>query len=155
MSSRLYVATFTAVAATAVQDLFEVVAAAGARVQLHGWEISQSTEAGDAADEMVRLELVLGYTVSGSGGSAFTPLPIDAGIPAFGGTCETNNSTVANTGTAKTMHAAAFNVRAGHLWIPTPEMRIWLAKSERAVLRLNSTPADSISFSGTLYFEEE
>lgn len=151
----LYVATFAAVAATAAQDLFEVVASSSRRVLIHGWEIAQSTEAGDAQDEMLRLELLLGFTVSGSGGGSFTPLPLDAGHPAFGGTCEINNTTLANTGTSKTMHAAAFNVRAGHIWIPTPEMRIWLAKSERAVLRMNSTPADSISFSGSIYFEEE
>ena len=106
--SRLYVATFAAVAATAAQDLFEIVASSSSRVLIHGWEIGQSTEAGDAQDEMARLELILGYTVSGSGGSSFTPLPLDAGHAAFGGTCEINNTTLANTGTAKVMHPAAY-----------------------------------------------
>ncbi len=151
----MYVATFAAVSSgTAVQDFFEIVAAAGAVVKIHGWEIGQSTEQGDAADEQLRLELILGFTVSGSGGGSFTPLPLDASQAAFGGTCEINNTTVANTGTSKTMHSTAFNVRAGHIWVPTPEMRVVVAKSERAVLRLNQAPADAINFSGSIYFEE-
>lgn len=151
----MYVATFNAVSSgTAVQDFFEIVASSSAIVKIHGWDIGQSTEAGDAADEQLRLELIFGFTVSGSGGSSFTPLPLDASHAAFGGTCEINNTTVANTGTAKVMHSTGFNVRAGHIWLPTPELRPILAKSERAVLKLNLAPADAINFSGSIYFEE-
>jgi hypothetical protein len=154
--SHLFVVTFAAVSSgTAAQDLVEVVAGADRRIIIHGWEIGQSTEAGDAQDEQLRLELIRGFTVSGSGGSSFTPLPLDPAMDAFEGTAEINNTTLANTGTAETMHATGFNVRAGHLWIPTPEMRVTIAKSGRVVLRLNQAPADAINFSGSLYFEEE
>lgn len=151
---RLYVVTFTAVAATAPQDLVELNAPSDSPVIIHGWEVGQSTEAGDAADEQVRLELIRGHATSGSGGSAFTALPRLTGDTAFGGTCEINNTTIASTGTAEVIHATAFNVRAGHIWIPTPEIRPHGVASSRYVLRMNSTPADSISFSGTLWFEE-
>lgn len=154
MSGRMYVVTFAAVAATAAQDLVEVVAPSDGAVVIHGWDIGQSTEAGDAADEQLRLELIRNYSTSGSGGSTFTALELDEEDPAFGGTCEINNTTVATGGTPQTVHATAFNVRAGHVWIPTPEMRVKVAAGVRIVLRMNSTPADSVSFSGSLYFEE-
>lgn len=149
----MYVVTFAAVAVTAARDLVEINASASRKVRIHGWEIGQSTEFSDAADEQLRLELIRGFTTSG-GGSAFTALPIDAAqTAAFGGTCEIDG-TLATGGTSETVFATAFNVRSGHVWIPTPEMRVVLAESGRIVLRMNSTPADSISFSGSLYFEE-
>jgi hypothetical protein len=152
--ARIYKVTFAAVALTAPQDLFEINAPSDSPLLCHGWVIGQSTEAGDAADEQVRLELIRGHATSGSGGSAFTALPRVTGDVAFGGTCEINNTTIASTGTAETVHATAFNVRAGDIWVPTPATQDHLAASGRWALRLNSTPADSISFSGTFIFEE-
>jgi len=149
-----YAITFAAVAATAAQDLVEITAASTRRVKILGWEIGQSTEAGDAEDEQLRLELIRGYTTSGSGGGAFTPLPLDPAEPAALAAAEINNTTLATAGTPQILHATALNVRAGHIWIPTPDMRPLIAVSTRIVLRMNSTPTDSVSFSGTLYFEE-
>lgn len=149
-----YSVTFNAVAATTTQDLVEIVTPSTRRCTILGWEIGQSTEFGDAADEAVRLELISGHTTSGSGGSSFTPLALDPGNPVSLCTVEINNSTIATSGTAAVHHSTAFNVRAGHVWLPPPELRVVLVVSGRIVLRMNSTPADSISFSGTLYFEE-
>jgi hypothetical protein len=132
----------------------EVTAASSRRVKILGWEIGQSTEAGDAQDEQLRLELIRGYTTSGSGGSAFTPLALDPNDPAALAAAEINNTTVASAGTPQVMHATAFNVRAGHIWLPPPLLQPSIAVSTRIVLRMNLTPADSVSFSGTLYFEE-
>ncbi|HEU4544338.1 MAG TPA: hypothetical protein VFR23_24620 [Jiangellaceae bacterium] len=151
----VYVVTFAAVAAAAPQDLVELPTPATRRIKILGWEIGQSTEAGDAADEQIRLELIRGHATSGSGGSAFTAIPLDPAESASLLTgIEINNTTLASTGTPLVLHATAFNVRAGHIWIPTPDMRPSVAVSSRVVLRMNSTPADSISFSGSLYFEE-
>lgn len=150
----IYSVTFNAVAATTTQDLVEVTAPSSRRIRICGWEIGQSTESGDAADEALRLELITGHTTSGSGGSSFTPLAVDGGNPAALASAEINNSTIASSGTAAVRHSTAFNVRAGHIWLPPPELRIVVATSGIVVLRMNSTPADSISFSGTLYFEE-
>jgi hypothetical protein len=152
---RVYGVSFAAVAATAPQDLVELTAHSTARIAILGWEIGQSTEAGDAADEQVRLELISGHATSGSGGSAFTPFVVDSDVGVAALTAaEINNTTIASTGTPVNRHATAFNVRAGHIWLPVPEIRHVIAKSGIVVLRMNSTPADSISFSGTLYFGE-
>ena len=149
---RIFSVAVAGVAATAQQDLWEVVAPSSGSVKIWGFEISQSTEAGDAQDEMLSVQLITGYTTSGSGGSSATPAPVSLAGSAFGGTAETSNTTVATTGTASIRHASAFNVRAGYIWLPEDPLRPIVQASERAVVRI-SAPADSVTFWGTLWFE--
>lgn len=52
---RMYSATFELVAATAAQDLFEINAPADASVVVHGVWLSQSSDVGDAASEMLNI----------------------------------------------------------------------------------------------------
>jgi hypothetical protein len=146
--------TFVAVAAAAVQDFFEYTPGSNRPATILGWEIGQSTEAGDAADEQLRIEFITGYTTSGSGGTNPTPFALDGGTSTALGTTDANNTTLATGGTAVVRYSSAFNVRSGHIWMPPPELRIVVPQSVRSVLRLNSTPADSITFSGTLWFDE-
>jgi hypothetical protein len=135
----IFTATFSAVAATAAQDVFEIVA----------------PDAGDAAAELLSVLLIRAYTVSGSGGSSVTPANISGHSAAIaaGSTVEANNTTVANTGTPITLLADAWNVQVGWRYLPLPEERIILEKSQRLVCRITA-PADSITLNGTLVFEE-
>ena len=151
---RMYSVQFNGVAVTVQQDFFEVVAPADSLVVLHVIYIPQITEVADAEEEMLVLLIKSGQTTSGSGGSAPTAVPLALGDAAFGGTTEVNNTTKATAGTIVTHHAEAFNVRAGWQYIPTPEMRKVLSPSARMTLELATTPADSITMDGTLYFEE-
>lgn len=151
---RMYSAAFDAVAVTAAQDLFEVVAPSDACVVIHAIVVGQDTDAGDAQDEQLRIRLIRGHATSGSGGSSPTVAPLEFGDPAFGGTVEANNTTVASTGTPVTMHSEPFNVRAGFVYRPTPEERITLSPSQRLVVNLPGAPADSLTMSGTIVFEE-
>ena len=151
---RMYSATFTAVAVTAAQDLFEVVAPADSIVVIHGVEISQHTDVGDAAEEILRISIDRGAATSGSGGSSVTPAPLNFGDAAFGGTVEANNTTIASTGTIVTLHSSAWNIRMPWLWLPSPEMRIILSPSQRLTVELIAAPADSITTNGTIYLEE-
>lgn len=151
---RIYNIAVSGVAATVAQDLFEVVSASTGVTILRALEIAQSTEAGDAADEMLQVQIITGYTTSGSGGSSATPVPRSLGMSAYGGTAEINNTTVATTGTAAIHRASAFNVRGGYVWLPAEEDMIVVRPSERAVVRLAGTPADSITFWATLTIEE-
>lgn len=151
---RLYTATFSGVSVSAQQDFFELVAPADAIVVVHQLEITQSSEVGDAAEEGLALLVKSGATVSGSGGSTVTPAPNELGDAAFGGTCEANNTTKANTGTIVTHYAWAWNVRAEFVRIFTPETRLVLSPSRRLTIELATTPADALTVSGTLVFEE-
>lgn len=151
---RIYTATFADVAVTAQQDLFELVAPSDAIVLIHQLEISQLLDVGDSQEEMLSIRLKSGSTTSGFGGSTVTPVPISAGDPAFGGTCEANNTTNASLGTIVTHYVWAWNVRMdfNKLWVP--ELRPILSPSRRLTVELATTPADSLTMSGVLTFEE-
>lgn len=149
--SRMYSAVFEEVAVTAAQDLFEIVAPSDAIVWIHSVSITQSSDAGDAQSEMLNLLYHRGST-SGSGGSAVTPTPLNVGDSAFGGTAEANNTSQSTEGTK--LRAECFNVLAGYIWQPTPEERICLSPSGRLIIELQTTPADSLTMSGTVILEE-
>lgn len=153
---RMYAVTFENVAVTAAQDFFELSPADDKPVLIHAVYISQYSDVGDAAEEILRVTIKRGHTTSGSGGSAFTPLPLpsSAGVAA-GAVAEINNTTIASAGTAVALHAETFNIRAGWQFIPTPETRPGASQANTTiVVRLEAAPADSLSMSGTLIFEE-
>lgn len=151
---RMYTVQFTNVAVTAIQDLFEIVAPADAVVVLHSVHFGQQSDVGDAAEEILRILLSRGQTTSGSGGSSRTPMPMQFGDPAFGGTVEINNTTQATGGTITTLCTWSWNIRGplDHIW--TPETRPVLSPSQRCCFELPAAPADSLTMSGFVTFEE-
>lgn len=149
---RLYTAVFSGVAVTAQQDFFELNAPSTAVVVVHDWSLTQSTEVGDAQEEGLAILVKRGATVSGSGGTTPTASPLEFGDAAFGGTVEANNTTKANTGTIVTMGSYNWNVRVPYQQIYTPETRPVLSPSQRLTIELATTPADSITLSGTITF---
>jgi hypothetical protein len=151
---RIYTAQFTDVAVTAVQDLFELVAPSDAIVVVHDLHISQKSDVGDSAEEILNIQFTSGHTSSGSGGSAVTPVSQEFGDPAFGGTCEVNNTTQAASGTIVTHYSWDWNIRGPFDKVWTPETRPILSPSRRACVELPVQPADSITMSGSITFEE-
>ncbi len=151
---RMYTAQFTDVAVSAIQDLFELVAPADAVVLLHALHLSQKSDVGDAAEEILNIQITSGHTSSGSGGSSVTPVPVHFGDAAFGGTCEANNTTQASAGTIVTHYSLGWNIRGPLDYIWTPETRPVLSPSRRMCVELPAAPADAITMSGTIVFEE-
>lgn len=150
---RIYTAQFSAVGVTAAQDLFEIVAPSDAIVVIHDITIGQTSDKGDAEEELLLIQWKSGATTSGSGGSSCTPVPKELGDAAFGGTCEVNNTTQAADGTIVTHYSWVWNVRAPLQVIFTPETRPVLSPSRRAVLTIPA-PADSLTMDGTITLEE-
>jgi hypothetical protein len=150
----LYSVTFASVATTAQVDFFEYTAPADAIVIVHSVELTQSSDQGDAAAEGLAILHKRGATVSGSGGSAPTPAPLEFGFAAAGGSAETNNTTKANTGTIVTLRASNWVIQQTYLWLPTPELRHVLSPSQRYTVELGTTPADSLTVSGEMIVEE-
>jgi len=147
----MYSVTFEEVAVTSVRDLFEIVAPSDAAVVVHGLVVSQSSDAGDSQSEQLNLLIHRGST-SGTGGTTPTATPLAVGDAAFGGTVEVNNTTQGTEGTI--VHSEAFNVMAGcQIWW-TPETRPVISPSARLIVELQTAPSDSLTMSGTLYFEE-
>jgi hypothetical protein len=152
----MYSVSFTGVAVTAQQDFFEITAASGKPVIVHSIELEQSTEVGDAAEEGLSIILKRGTsaTTSGTGGTTPTPPPQLSSDSAFAGVTDVNNTTKMTGGTITTLRAWNWNVRIPFLKVFTPETRPVIAGGERLTVELATTPADSITISGTVLFEE-
>ena len=159
-----YTSSFSAVAVTAAQDVFEIVAHASSAVLIHDVKLGQYTDFGDTAAEILSVIVHRGFTVAGSNGSANTPTPLRSNSRAAVSTVTTNNTTVANTGTSAVILADTWNIAAGWslrdtLSLPNSADRIGglrgviLQPSERLVIRITA-PADSLTCNGTMVFEE-
>lgn len=160
---RGYALVFENVAIAAAQDLFYLKPAADKICIVESFSISNvggAADAGDAQEELLRLVINrLPATVTvGSGGSASatgTLNPLATNDAAAGFTGRTNDTTPATTsGTARTLEADGWNVRIPYVWMPPPEDRIQVANAEAIVVKLLSTPADSITCSGKMIIRE-
>jgi hypothetical protein len=153
---RVYTVEFEGVAVTAQVDFFEISPADDKPIAVHGILLGQSSDVGDAAEELLRIRVIRGHTTSGSGGAAPTPVPLDPGDAAAGFTAETCNTTIASSGTTTNVYSPPpFNVRTGmEMWFP-PEDRPKASQANTTlVVRLMAAPADSLTMSGTLVVEE-
>lgn len=155
---RLYVANFEDVAITAAQDLFELLASSSSVVRVHKWTLMQSTDAGDAEEEILPIETVRGdgAVTSGSGGSTLTAQPIDNGDAAPTTTVEANNTTrlAAGSGTLDNLEKYGWNVRIPLEVLYPPGHLPTISPGDTWTLSLNGAPADSITCSGAIWFEE-
>lgn len=152
---RLYTSCFQAVAVTALQDAMSLLAASGCALKVHYFSLGQSSDSGDAQDELLRIRFRRGMTTVGSGGSAPAMNPVDAtNTTAATATCRANDTTPASAGTIVEMTEECFNVRAGYVWMPTPAMQITIAPGTRGAFNLPAAPADSLTMSGTIIWEE-
>lgn len=160
MHRPMYSASFENVGVTAVQDLIALLAAATSRIAICRAEVWQFSDVGDAAAEMLRVSWKRGATVAGSGGSAATPALIKAWGRAAVTTARVNDTTQANTGTIATLLPTVMHIAAGYIYAPRYggeadiDERITVEASQRIVLSLDTAPADSLSMSGYILFEE-
>jgi len=156
---RIYRLPLVATAVTAAVDLAEINPNTSQMLKLLGVRLGQSTELGDAQDEELPVSLVTGFTTSGSGGTGGAPVtapPDDVGDSAFGGTCETFNTTQAVSGTVVTRILGTWKLIGGEfLWLPVPLTEnpggIWIPYNTRAVIRIPA-PADSVTIAGEVIF---
>ena len=154
----VYTATFDSVAVSALQDLFEITAPSSACVIVHDWHVFQTSDTGDTAEEILRLQTVRGdlAVASGSGGSTLTPQPLHNGDPAFGGTVECNNTTRMTAGSPDTLEITGnfgWNVRVPYDKVYTPETRPVISPGKRWALALPVAPGDPLTMGATITFE--
>lgn len=153
MSGRTYAVTFNGALATAA-DLFELTPADDKPIEIVSVHISQTSDAGDAQDEMIGFDIIRGHTTSGSGGSAATPAPLDPADAAAGFSAEVGNTTLASAGTTTTLHSDGFNVRAGYTYIPPGDARPKANQGNTTVVVRLTAPADSLSYKATVVVRE-
>lgn len=159
LDGRLYTCSFDVTAATVAVDFFELTPADDKPLILHAVFISQTTEAGDAQEEMLPINIQRGGTAmtSGSGGTtAAAGVTLGPSGATAGFTFEAMNTTAASFTAGVVLLRDAFNVRSGWQFIPTPEMRPQVSQANGGlVVRLGAAPADSISWTGTAFIEEQ
>lgn len=157
MLGRKYTAPFSAVtiAANTPQDFFEILAPTKSVVLILDWNIFQTSDVGDAAEEILRIETVegIGAVTSGSGGTTVTPRP-SPGDPAFAGVVKANNTTrmAVGTGSLFTLPQHGWNVRSEYQKIYIPEARPVISPGDRWTLSLPVGPADPLTAGGSVTF---
>ena len=146
---RMYSASFAEVAVTAQQDLFQIEAVTVPAI-IHAVYLSQSTDVGDAAAESLS---ILIRRVTDALTNVTAEAQLDTGDAAALADLNVNDTTELVTGAAN-VHAEAWNIAMPFVYLPPPELRIVVPVGDVVVVNLNTTPADSITMSGTMYFEE-
>ena len=150
-----FTATFKDVAVTALQDLFSLVVGGNAPVTLLSCVISQSTDYGDAEEEGLLISVVRGNGTVGSGGSAPVARLNNTNGGAAIATVRANDTVEASVGTEEDMHLEVWNIRMPWIYRPIPEERVRTDTVDDIIaVRLLDTPADSITVSGTLIWQE-
>lgn len=131
---------------TTAIDVLEILAASAKPCVLLGFELGQTTEVGDAQEEVLTLVLkrVTGSPTSGSGGGTSTFQPTQPNAAAAGVTLETGNTTALSGGTSVELARFPWNVRTPLLYVPVPEEQIVFDAGTRLVLSLAAAPGDSI-----------
>ncbi len=143
----------TVAAASGDYDLFELDPAAEKPVEIVAIRIDNKSEVGDAAEEMVAWSIVRGNTTTGNGTST-TPRPLDSADGAASFAAEVVGSTPASAGTAVTLLAGTFNIRAGLMELFPEVMRPVTRGTELLCVRMLTALADDATLSGTLWVRE-
>lgn len=145
--SRMYYAPIVVAAHSAQVDYLELLAGANKPVLIHGFELGQSSEVGDAAEEVLTIigKRVTGAPTSGSGGTTAAGIPTGPNDTADAATVEVGNTTKLSGGTSVELFRVNWNIRQPYLFLPPPEGRIFIDQATRFVLEEATTPADSIT----------
>lgn len=154
---RMYSVSFEGVVVTVVQDFFECLPADDKPVILHGLYLSQSSDVGDAAEEILRVKALraTATVTSGLGGTVASPVAANEHDAAAAAAWEVNNTTLATTtGALKNLLPDNFNIRVGWQIVLPPEMRPIFFQGEAFILRLIAAPVDALTMSGAIFFEE-
>lgn len=138
-------------------DLVEITAASGKPCVVLGYKIGQTSDVGDAAEEILGLIFKSGTsgTTSGSGGSSVTPVNTDRSGGAASFVAEQANTTklAAGGGSITTHETSPWNIRMQDKEIHTQELQVLIPAGERAALEIPAA-ADSLTINGVLFVQE-
>jgi hypothetical protein len=148
-----YSAPLTPAAITAATDIFHLTVVAEFPLTLACVEIFQTSEVSDAQEEQLNLVIAKGVT-GGTGGANLGEIHYgNASGAAPQSTVLGLNTSASTGGTVMSQHG--WNVRVPFFWCPVPELRPTLdSTQDPLVVRLVSTPGDSITIGGTVYWFE-
>jgi hypothetical protein len=153
----IYGAEISAVAVTAATDIFQITPVADRPVVIYSLVLGQTTDLGDAAEEVLMIGLYRDVT-AGSGGTAETEYGYsNAAISNASSAAVLTVNTSASTG-GTLIDIIPWNIRIPLQWEPIPELRPKLsnlaAEGPAHAFRLIAAPTDSITISGVLKWAE-
>jgi len=151
--SFFYTASQDAQAITGAVDLMHGTVATDVPVRLWGFDLSNTTDLGDANEEVLRIGIYTGVS-GGAGGSALTEVGVHDRAPSVQ-TAWVGQGTASTGGTLR--KTIFWNVRqAGPAWIAqTADAGIRVsAANDPIAFRLLAAPADSITLSYEVLWEE-
>jgi len=157
MYSGIYSAPMDALAFTTATDVFEITPAADRPIIIMGFRLCQTTDLGDAQEEVLRIGYYEDVT-AGSTGTSLTEVPYtnEAGSATVSAAVVSNRGTASTGGTLKDI--IGWNIRVPLEYFPIPELRLkasnLAAEGPVSSFRLLSAPTDSITVSGCLYWLE-
>lgn len=134
-------------------DLAEGLCASGKPCVILGYNIFQTTDFGDAQEEVLPIYFKRGQTTSGSGGSAVTPAAVDGANGAASYTAESGNTTKASGGTITTPGTYGWNVRTADSVRFTQEEQIGVPAGVRWTMEIGAA-ADSLAVAGEVLVQE-
>lgn len=146
---RMFTVVFSEVAVTAQQDLFQIEALVTPAI-IHKIVLSQTSDVGDAAAENLS---ILIRRVTDAVTDDLATVQLDKGDATQTADVAINETSELTTG-AEIIHAEAWNIALPFIWMDPPEGRIIVEVGNVVVVNLNTTPADSLTMSGTIVFEE-
>jgi hypothetical protein len=143
----------TAASPTAQFDAIELTDAGTGVVKVLRVHMWQTTDLGDAQEEVLRVEWVRGHATSGSGGQTTVITPQDSRDAAAGVAAELLNTTIASTGTPLSLAVDGWNIRIPYDKLYPPGQEIIARNGERIVFRV-AAPADAITVNASCLIEE-
>lgn len=152
---REYVVSFEKVSVSAVQDLFQIIGAAGMILEIKRFNIDcVDTTAPTNQQLALRCRFLPATVTNGSGGSSPTPQKVDNGDPAATFTAKANNTTQATTnGTASTKWEGGCNVFSGvEKYFTEP---IVVGPSQAFTVELITATSGTLTLSGSVSVTEK
>jgi hypothetical protein len=143
------------VAETEIVDWVELIPADDKALEVIGLFIGQTSDVKDEQSEIIPFKVSRGWTTSGSGGTAITPVPLDNIDTAAGFAAEGMNTTLAKEGAEQIIHVDSFNIMVGEkLWLPEGAGWHCSQTQTRLTIRPLTKPVDELVITGTLYVRE-
>jgi hypothetical protein len=148
-----WVTAATAASPAAAFDAIELVEPGTGLMYVRRVCLWQTTDLGDAAEEVLRTEWVRGHATSGSGGQTTVITPLLSFDSAATFTAELLNTTVASAGSPLSLAVQGWNIRIPLDVLYPPDEYIAARNGERIVFRV-SAPADAITVQASCLVEQ-
>jgi len=153
----IYAANFSAQAITTATDLFEITVAADRPIVIYGMTLGQTTDLGDAAEEVLMVGVYRDVTAGSTGTAATEYVYTNTSVAATATAAVVTLRGTPSTG-GTLIDIIPWNIRMPLNWIPIPEMRPKFtnlaAEGPVSSFRLIAAPTDSLTTSGVVYWTE-